>query len=500
MQKIIPVLVTLALALPAAAADRAEARARAIAPFLDEQTIAVFHVDLTRVDVAAILNKLPEVAGLKKSDLAKDAQEVRGRLTALTDAGVRDMYVVFTLADLPTRRPFMVMPLEGETDARAIEKAFGTGGFEKVGRAAVSAEPRTLERLHDLKPASFPDLARAFAAAGDTTAQGVVFLSADNRRVIEETLPTLPKEIGGGPSTVITHGFRWAAIGVKAPPKMSLHLVIQSRDAGSARDLARWINKNLKAFSAFPDVRQFLPHFDKIVAQLTPKVKDDRLTLSVDETILPLLRPAVVAVRQSSERIRSANDLKQIGLALHNYHDTHKAFPAAGIYSKDGKPLLSWRVQILPYIEQDALYKEFHLDEPWDSEHNKKLIARMPVIYRSSAKLAASGKTTYLGIRGEHAMFPGRKPVAFREVTDGTSNTIFVVDANDEHGVVWTKPEDLEYDPDQPLEGLVGHFPHGFNALFVDGSVHFIRDKIDPKALRALFTRDGGEVVDPNDY
>src|ERR1700730_13407132 len=114
MQKIIPVLVTLAFALPAAAAERAEARARAIAPFLDEQTFAVFHVDLTRVDVAAIMNKLPEVAGLKKSDLAKDAQEVRGRLTALTDAGARDMYVVFTLADLPTRPPFMVLPLEGD--------------------------------------------------------------------------------------------------------------------------------------------------------------------------------------------------------------------------------------------------------------------------------------------------------------------------------------------------------------------------------------------------
>jgi len=500
MYTIPSLLVTLALALPSAAADNAGSRAKAIAPFLDERTFAVFHVDLTRVDMAAVMDKVRAVARLKKTNLAKDEEEVRGRLTGLIKAGARDMYMVFTLADLPARSPFIVIPLAGDADARAIGKTFRPDGFEQVGQAVVGGEPATLKRLRDLEPASFPDLARAFAAAGDTTAQVVAFLSADNRRVIEETLPTLPKELGGNPSTVLTHGFRWAAVGVNASASASLHVVIQSQDAGSAKALGRWMSANLTAVRGHRDVRLFLPDFDKIVARLTPKVKDDRLSLTVDETILPLLRPAVVAVRQSAERASSANNLKQIGLALHNYHDVHKAFPAQASYSKDGKPLLSWRVQILPYIEQDALYKEFHLDEPWDSAHNKKLIARMPATYRSSAKLAAGGKTTYLGISGEHAMFPGRKPVAIREVTDGTSNTLFVVDASDAHGVPWTKPEDFQYDPDHPLDGLVGHFPHGFNALFVDGSVHFLRDKIDPKVLRALFTRDGGEVAAPDDY
>ena len=499
MHKIAPFLVTLALALPAAAADNAEARARAIAPFLDEQTIAIFHVDLTRVDVPAIMNKVREVGKLKKKDFAREEQELRAQVTGLIEAGARDLYVVFTLADFPPHEPgFIVVPLEGKTDAKAIGKALKVEHFERLGRAAVGAEERTLKRLRTLKPASFPDLARAFAAASDTTAQVVVFLSADNRRVIDETLPTLPEELGGGPSTVITRGFKWAAAGLDAPPATSLRLVIQSRDAQSARELSRWLNTNLKAVSAHPGVRRLLPDFDKIAARLTPEVKEDRLTVTVDDTILPLLRPAVVAVRQSSERVRSANNLKQIGLALHSYHDVHKTFPAQAIYSKDGKPLLSWRVAILPYIEQDSVYKQFHLDEPWDSEHNKKLIARMPATYRSSAKLAAQGKTTYVGLKGEHTMFPGRHPVAIREVTDGTSNTIFVVDANDEHGVIWTKPDDLEYDPDKPLEGLVGHFPHEFNAAFVDGSVHFISDKIKPKTLRALFTRDGGEVVGDN--
>ena len=85
---------------------------------------------------------------------------------------------------------------------------------------------------------------------------------------------------------------------------------------------------------------------------------------------------------ENAARSQCINNLKQIGLAMHNYHAMHKTFPPAYTVDKAGKPLLSWRVLILPYLEQDALYKEFHLDEPWDSEHNRALIDRMPATYR----------------------------------------------------------------------------------------------------------------------
>ena len=109
------------------------------------------------------------------------------------------------------------------------------------------------------------------------------------------------------------------------------------------------------------------------------------------------------------------NNLKQIGLAMHNYHARHKTFPPAYTVDKDGKPLLSWRVLILPYLEQDALYKEFHLDEPWDSEHNRALIDRMPTTYLcpgGSSKRADRGKTTYLTRAARRRSF--RDPKASR--------------------------------------------------------------------------------------
>jgi len=96
-----------------------------------------------------------------------------------------------------------------------------------------------------------------------------------------------------------------------------------------------------------------------------------------------LLLPASNASRAAAVRSQATNNLKQIGLAMHNYHDVHASLPPAASHDDDDKPLLSWRVHVLPYVEQNELYKEFHLDEPWDSEHNKKLIPRMPVVYRT---------------------------------------------------------------------------------------------------------------------
>ena len=161
------------------------------------------------------------------------------------------------------------------------------------------------------------------------------------------------------------------------------------------------------------------------------------------------------SAREAARRAQSMNNLKQIGLAMHNYHDARRPFPPAFKADKDGKPLLSWRVLILPYLEEDELYQQFHLDEPWDSEHNKKLIDKMPDVYKSpNSSLAGEGKTNYLTVRGEKTIFSGGKGARIADIADGTSNTIMVVEAADEKAVPWTKPDDFEYDENNPLKGL----------------------------------------------
>jgi hypothetical protein len=214
--------------------------------------------------------------------------------------------------------------------------------------------------------------------------------------------------------------------------------------------------------------------------------------------MVALLLPAVQAAREAARRTQGMSNLKQIGIAVHNYQDTFKRMPDPAIRSKDGKPLLSWRVAMLPYIEGQELYQQFKLDEPWDSEHNSKLIAKMPKVYDNpSSTVGHEGKTVYLLPVGKGTMFEGDKALKFEEITDGMSNTIMVVEASDDAAVIWTKPGDLPYHPDKPLAGLEGARPGGFQAAFADASVKFIAGTIDASTLKALFTARGGEVVQP---
>jgi prepilin-type processing-associated H-X9-DG protein len=158
---------------------------------------------------------------------------------------------------------------------------------------------------------------------------------------------------------------------------------------------------------------------------------------------------------------------------------------------KKGKPLLSWRVAILPFIEQDNLYKEFKLDEPWDSDHNKKLIDKMPKVYALPNKLSKPTETHYRVLVGGDSMWDWIQGSTITQITDGTSNTWMVVEA--EEGVPWTKPDELEFDPKKPLPKFSTKFRGGFHVLYCDGSVRLYKQV--PKQAAAMITKSGGEVV-----
>ena len=226
------------------------------------------------------------------------------------------------------------------------------------------------------------------------------------------------------------------------------------------------------------------------------------MTVASIGILAALMLPAIQAVREAARRNQSLNNLKQIMLALLNHEAAKLRFPAQANLSPDAKPLLSWRVHILPFIEESTLYSQFHLDEPWDSEHNRTLIARMPEIYLDpSSKLAPTdGRTHYLGVEGEGRFFEGgaKDGRAMMSIRDGTSNTIAVVQVDDSRTVEWTRPDDWELGPDESAAGL-GRLHAGgvFLAGFCDGHVSAVMESIDPHELKALLTVAGGEVVNP---
>jgi hypothetical protein len=207
----------------------------------------------------------------------------------------------------------------------------------------------------------------------------------------------------------------------------------------------------------------------------------------------------VQKTREAASRTQSTNNLKQIALAMHNYHDTNRAFPPQAVFGKDGKPLLSWRVLLLPYLEEQELYKQFKLDEPWDSEHNKKLLAKMPRVYKDpggTEKALANHATYYQGYVGKGAFFEGKKGLRFADFPDGTSNTLMIVEAATP--VPWTKPEDIPFDPTKPLPKRSNLWGGGFLASMCDGSVRLISKNVTPQTLRNAITRNDGNPLGPD--
>jgi prepilin-type processing-associated H-X9-DG protein len=217
--------------------------------------------------------------------------------------------------------------------------------------------------------------------------------------------------------------------------------------------------------------------------------------------LVALLLPAVQAAREAARRAQCVNNLKQIGLAMHNYQSTYGVFPPAAAVGPDGKPLLSWRVLILPYIEQDGLYQQFKLDEPWDSPNNKPLLERMPRSFTCPSfpgSETAPTTSIYQVLIGPGTLFDKAEGVSPSDIRDGTSNTLMVVESK--APVAWSQPSGLAYRPGTPIEGLGSVHPGGFNALFGDGSVRFLKTSVPSETINALATRNGGEVVAADAY
>jgi len=480
--------------------------AKKIAPYVDDMTVAVAHVDLSRVAVRPLMEALARLMPEAKEEMGHDEEELNILIGRFTHAGGKDIYFTVSFGNagpLPAARA--IIPLSASADEKEICAALkipAEAGL-RVGDALVLRLPPMDNRRLEIKASQRPELTAAFEAAGDGAAQAVLIPPAYTRRVIAELMPKLPKEIGGGPSGILTQGVTWAAVGIDLPPHPALHAVVKSNDAAAAEALRGKWAEILRLGGQCEEIRKIVPSLDQVAPLLTPKVDGDRLLLTLDSTtpevekLVAAAESALQKAQGGARRTQSMNNVKQIALAMCNYCSTfNNHFPAAASSSPDGKPLLSWRVYILPFIEEDALYKQFHLNEPWDSPHNKTLIDKMPRIYAAPKSKAEKGKTNYLVPVGNGALYTtsGDEP-KIQDIKDGTSQTIMIAEVDDQHAVTWTKPHDFAFDPKDPRKGIGNLYEGGFNAAYCDGSVRFLSDGIPVKTLSALFTRAGGEVI-----
>lgn len=208
---------------------------------------------------------------------------------------------------------------------------------------------------------------------------------------------------------------------------------------------------------------------------------------------LPILAfSSCAAQREIDPPLRCQNLLKQIAISLHSYHDDHGCFPPAYIADKQGRPLHSWRVLLLPYMEEKPLYDQYRFDEPWDGPNNRKLADTIVRTYCGAADHAGprDTETDYVAVVGPGTMWPGERSVTLDDITDGPGSVIAVVEVRNS-GIHWLEPRDLHILQMSPTvnaprgQGLSSEHRGGAFAAFADGAVHFLPDSTAADTVRS---------------
>lgn len=363
--------------------------------------------------------------------------------------------------------------------------------------AIALGSPATLDRWRASRAVERPQLAQALAATIGSEQQVVIVPNEDQRRVAEQiALPQLLSPESGP----LARAMSWASLGLDWPPHPRVKVVIEASDPAAAQQLRTAIGSIFDRLEKRPELQNRAAAFAEFRKQLDWKITGPTLSVELANREGKLSAFA----RRDSTDARSGGagqSTKRRGRPVENSRPCHAQLPrraqvATG--SRNHGPTRQAAVElcvaILPYLDEQSLYEQFHLDEPWDSEHNKALIAKMPQVYQCpNSKVGQTGCTVYLAPRGPSTMFPGPSSIRIRDVTDGISNTIMLVEADDEHAVPWTKPEDWTLDPEHPTAGLGGHFPGLIQFSFGDGHVTTMRDTIGKEELLKFFTRNGNE-------
>ena len=228
---------------------------------------------------------------------------------------------------------------------------------------------------------------------------------------------------------------------------------------------------------------------DQVVVTVAKPQGLERLAALVPQSLARDIKQA----RETGLRAKRASNMRQVALAMLNYEHTHKQFPPAAIRDKQGKPLLSWRVAILPYLDQKALYDQFRLDEPWDGPNNRNLLDRMPAVYQGQ-RTEKDGKSTIMVFTGKETPF--EEGISYRDFGDRAPNTIMAIEAGRDKAVPWTKPEDVRFDPQNPRAALGNISPQYFLAAMFDCSSHVLRSDLTAETLRRLINPREGQPVD----
>ena len=477
-----------------------------------KELLAVGYVDAKSVDVEACLDwatqqeLVPNEVASEMNHMTVMAQEF---LRQATKAGADHVIAMVHQEDLMMQGPplIVVSVADGHDSEKTMKSLRRTLGLLQIpdfemevwNNAILVGSAQQIARVKARKPIERPYLATSWKKFGGHDAGAMIVASSDTRRVMRELLPKFDAPFENVTGKMIADNVISLGLSLDLPKDVGAEVVIQSTDEQTATAFHSAVVKLKEQLVADDgEYRDLVPPAGLVTINAVKPalvgsdvVLDLGPLLSDKTTLLELLGPI------GSRQTQRSNNIRQLVLAMHNYESAYKSFPAYANFDEDGEPLLSWRVHILPFIEQNELYKQFKLDEPWNSPHNIELVSQMPEVYadpsRKLADLNKAGMTRCVVPFGKGTMFHGEEGVTFKQIKDGSSNTIGIVTVLPEKAVTWTQPIDWDVDLEDPKQGILDEEHEMTSVAFADGSVHFFGLETLNEQLRALLTKDGSD-------
>lgn len=434
-------------------------------------TLAIVKLDLSAINLPELLKIANQEQKQAQSDMI--GMTVSAAFSTLRNAGVDQIYAMVPASLIPQGGICLIIPCK-DTESVAlffngltpmVPKPFLYKTLQKPGLVIVcpQAFEAKLASASDEK-VDREDLVRSIDSIKNLPHYAVISLSDELHQTLARMLPNnlgADAPIKLSPQGLAQH-IRSISVGWDLPPNPQLVVKTFSNNQSDAE----WARKEIARLAGM---------IPAISDTLSISVERNQTIAEIDQAkMTTILQQAFAAQRQAAASMQSANNLKQIGLAMHNYVDANKHFVPTSINDQNGKPLLSWRVALLPFLGASDLYNKFKLDEAWDSEHNKALIAEMPAVFQTPGVQGnTNGLTRYRLPVMDGTIWSVDEPLTFRQIVDGTSNTIMTIQAPVDAEVVWTKPEPWTLDANQLKQSIFGSEPTTY-AGYADGSVRTI--------------------------
>ena len=491
-----------------------------ITQLITADVVGVAKIDLEQIDFEPALKLAESLFPATPKEIAQTRSQVasvKEEIDALTTIlGVKRFYVIVRTSDVPARSPCFAIRSTGNrqqqpfTDSikELIRKYTGVQFQHRANGEYLIFGPSEehLDSLLAGKPHPRADIInKSLSASNDHGLTLTLFGNSETRRVMRELMPAFDRPFKQLTGPLIADHVRHATLHIQFKPKPNVLVAVDADSPENAAIVSKLMGKGIKRLlKTLPEVPNVV---STTVAQyLKPTVTGNRATISAEklvadsELIAETLAPQLRAVKRQAQTKQAIDNLHKVGIAAHNYAAACGHLPD-NICDENGKPLLSWRVAILPFIGQnDHLYELFKLDEPWDSEHNLKAAQNLPALFVSPNDGLGNNeqfKTTLLRPAGVNTLLDG-KEMKFSKITDGTSNTIFALSVAPEHAVVWTRPADWNYDPANPKRGLAIEKNGGETRMVrCDGSAETLKHDSDDQGLRNAFTINDGRTEQP---